>query len=106
MGVSQMGGQESGLDTLLSAPAGRSIATVTVQGTGETESELSLPYHGQRLRGDALLHRLEQWTNNGVIQPSCAHAVRAVAEHPDWLCLSHRTIPVPRASSLPRPLPA
>src|SRR5271165_62058 len=48
MRVSQEGGEESGLDTLLSAPAGRSIAAVTVQGTGETESELSLPYRGQR----------------------------------------------------------
>ena len=58
MRVADDSGQETGLDALLSAPARRSVATVTVQGTGETETELSVPYHGQRLRGDALLRRL------------------------------------------------
>ncbi len=105
MRVSPDGGQESGLDTLLSAPARRSIATVTVQGTGQAASELSLPYHGQRLRGDALLRRLETWTNGGVIEPSCAEAVRTVAEHPEWLRLSGRTIAVLGAGAEVGPLP-
>ena len=41
-------GAESGLAALLSAPAQRSVETVTVVGTGEAESELSVPYHGER----------------------------------------------------------
>ena len=105
MRVSQPGGQETGLDTLLSAPAQRPIATVTVQGTGETESEFSMPYHGQRLRGDVLLRRLEAWTDDGVIEPSCAEAVRNVAEHPEWLRLSGRTIAVLGAGAEVGPLP-
>ncbi|MGO8959721.1 MAG: hypothetical protein ACLQFR_20485 [Streptosporangiaceae bacterium] len=105
MRVATEGGQESGLDTLLSAPAQQSIATATVHGTGEAEAELSLPYHGQRLRGDALLRRLEAWTDDGVIEPSCADAVRTVAEHPDWLRLSGRTVAVLGAGAEVGPLP-
>ncbi|HEY2639186.1 MAG TPA: hypothetical protein VGI66_04800 [Streptosporangiaceae bacterium] len=104
MRVSAEGSQESALDTLLSAPAQKSIATVTVQGTGDTETELAVPYHGQRLRGDALLRRLETWTSDGVIEPSCADAVRTVAEHPDWLRLPGRTIAVLGAGSEVGPL--
>ena len=37
MRVVQEGGAETGLDTLLSAPAQRFVATVTVPGTGEAE---------------------------------------------------------------------
>ena len=54
MRVVHEGGEETGLDSLLSAPAQRRVATVTIPGTGEAESELSLPYHGERLRGSAL----------------------------------------------------
>ena len=105
MRVSHDDGQESGLDALLSAPARRSIATVTVQGTGEAVNELALPYHGQLLRGDALLRRLEAWTADGVIEPSCADAVRTVAQHPEWLRLSGRTIAVLGAGAEVGPLP-
>ena len=106
MRVAQEGGQEAGLDTLLSAPAQRLYATVTVSGTGEAESELSLPYHGERLRGGALLRRLEAWAGDGVIEPSCADAVRAVADHPEWLQLPGRTIAVLGAGAEVGPLPA
>jgi hypothetical protein len=105
MRVAHEGGQETGLDTLLSAPAQRRYTTVTVPGTGEAESELSLPYHGERLRGDALLRRLEAWADDGVIEPSCADAVRAVADHPEWLRLSGRTIAVLGAGAEVGPLP-
>jgi len=87
-------GEETELGSLLSAPAQRFVATVTVPGTGEAESELSLPYHGERLRGSALLRRLETWAEGGVIEPSCADAVRTVAAHPQWLRLPGRTVAV------------
>ncbi len=70
MRVAHEDGTETGLDSLLSAPAQRSVGTVTVPGTGEAESELSLPYRGERLRGDALLRRLDMWAEGGVIEPS------------------------------------
>src|SRR6266567_9111076 len=40
------GGAETGLGTLLSAPAQRSLDTVTVPGAGEADAGLCLPYHG------------------------------------------------------------
>jgi hypothetical protein len=99
-------GEETGLDTLLSAPAQRFVATVTVPGTGEAEKELSLPYHGERLCGSTLLRRLETWADDGVIEPSCADAVRTVAAHPEWLRLPGRTVAVLGAGAEVGPLPA
>jgi len=106
MRVVPAGGTETGLDTLLSAPARRSLGTITVPGTGAAESELSLPYHGERLRGSALLSRLDAWVAGGVVEPSCADAVRTVAAHPEWLGLADRTVVVLGAGSEVGPLPA
>src|SRR5258708_6738435 len=40
-----------------------------------------------------------------IIEPSCADAVRAVADHPDWLSLPGRTVAVLGAGSEIGPLP-
>jgi hypothetical protein len=98
-------GEEAGLDALVSAPARGGVATVTVAGTGEAERELSIPYHGERLRGSELLGRLEAWVTDGIIEPSCAEALRTVAAHPDWLALPGRTIVVLGAGAEVGPLP-
>ena len=98
-------GEETGLGSLLSAPAQRLVATVTVPGTGEAESELSLPCHGERLRGSALLRRLDMWAEGGVIEPSCAEAVRTVAAHPQWLRLAGRTVVALGAGAEVGPVP-
>ena len=92
MRVTWPGGAETRLDGLLSAPAQASFATLSVPGAGELETELSLPYHGERLRGDALARRLETWVSGGIIEPSCAQAVREVAAHPEWLRLPGQTV--------------
>ena len=105
MRVAGPGGAETGLDALVSAPSHGSIATVTVAGTGTAEGSLSVPYRGERLRGDALLRRLEAWVAAGVIEPSCADAVRTVAAHPDWLALPGRTIVALGAGAEIGPLP-
>ena len=97
-------GAESGLDTLLSAPAQRLISTVTVPGTGPPDDGLALPYHGDGLRGGALLRRLETWVDGGVIEPSCAAAVRTVAANPEWLRLPGRTVAVLGAGAEVGPL--
>jgi hypothetical protein len=86
------GGQETGLDALISAPARASFVTLSVPGTGQPETELWLPYQGERLRGDALVRRLERWVRGGIIEPSCAGAVREVAAHPEWLRLPGQTV--------------
>src|SRR3984957_6165622 len=98
-------GAEAALDELVCAPARGELATATVTGTGEAERGLSVPYRGERLRGDALARRLEAWVSAGVIEPSCADAVRAVAARPDWLALPGRTIVVLGAGAEVGPLP-
>jgi len=85
-------GAETGLDAMLSAPAQASFAMLSVPGAGPRETELSLPYRGQRLSGDALASQLETWVSGGVIEPSCADAVREVAAHPEWLRLPGQTV--------------
>jgi hypothetical protein len=98
-------GTETGLGVLASAPARGKLTAVEVTGTGTAESELSVPYRGERLRGDALAARLEAWTAAGVIEPSCADAVRTVAAHPEWLALPGRTAVVLGAGAEIGPLP-
>ncbi|MGY2065476.1 hypothetical protein [Blastococcus sp. SYSU DS0619] len=97
---------ESGLGGLATAPAGRSFGTASVTGTAEPERELSLPFRGGRLRGDALLRRLDGWVDAGVVEPSCAEAVRTVAAHPEWLSLPDRTVVVLGAGAEMGPLTA
>src|SRR5580693_2618039 len=104
MRVVRADGEETALCSLLSAPAGRPVTTVTVSGTGQAGEGLSLPYRGDGLRGDALLRRLEAWVDDGVIEPSCAAAVRTVAAHPEWLRLPGHTVAVLGAGAEVGPL--
>ena len=98
-------GEEAGLAALVTAPAGGGPATVTVTGTGTAVRELSVPYRGEHLRGSALLARLDAWVTAGIIEPSCAEAMRTVAAHPDWLALPGRTVVVLGAGAEVGPLP-
>ena len=100
------GGEEAELSRLHTAPAGRRIETEVVRGKDAPERELSLPYRGERLRGDALARRLDAWVQDGVVEPSCAEAVREVAANPEWLRLDGRTTVVLGAGSEMGPLPA
>jgi hypothetical protein len=86
------GETETGLDTLLSAPPAVEFGTLRVPGAGSPPTALELPYRGEVLRDDALLRRLDAWVSGGIIEPSCADAVRAVAAHPEWLALPGRTL--------------
>ena len=89
-------------------PTGRPRAalpdTAEVVGTGEPETELSLPFHGRRLRGDELRHRVDAWTAAGVVEPSVADALGAVLAHPEWLRLDGRTVAVLGAGAEMGPL--
>jgi hypothetical protein len=98
-------GTETGLDALVSGGARGSLSTVTVTGGGTPERELAVPYRGELLRGDTLLARLQAWVTEGIIEPSCAAAVRAVAAHPEWLALPGRTMVVLGAGAEVGPLP-
>ncbi|WP_239165144.1 hypothetical protein [Actinoplanes palleronii] len=72
---------------LLAVPE-RPYDTVEVKGSAAPERELTLPYRGAELRGDALTRTLDDWVAAGVVEQSCAAAVREVAANPDWLDLS------------------
>jgi hypothetical protein len=64
-----------------------------------------VPYRGTQLRGADLERRLDAWVTAGIIEPSCADAIREVAAHPEWLSLPGRTVVVLGAGSEIGPLP-
>jgi hypothetical protein len=105
MRVARPGQPETGLGTLLSAPARHELTTVTVTGAGTAESVLSVPYRGERLTGGALLRQLDAWVAAGVIESSCSDAVRAVAASPEWLAVPGRTVVALGAGAEVGPLP-
>ncbi|WP_148571602.1 hypothetical protein [Nocardioides caldifontis] len=85
---------------------GGPLGTVEVAGTAEPERELSLPLHGERLRGDAVRAQLDRWVESGVAEPSAAEAVQQVLDHPEWLRLDGRTVAVLGAGAEMGPLQA
>lgn len=106
MRVVEPGGAELGLDRVFAAPPGRELRSASVRGTAAPERELSVPLHRDRLRGDALLRKADEWVRLGVAEPSAAEAVRAVVANPDWLDLSDRTVIVLGAGAEMGPLQA
>jgi hypothetical protein len=103
--VVRQGEPETGLGALLSASARHELTAVHVAGGGAAERELAVPYRGERLSGSALLRQLDAWVATGVIESSCADAVRAVAASPEWLALPGRTVVVLGAGAEVGPLP-
>jgi hypothetical protein len=87
-------------------PQGDPLTTATISGRGKAERELELPYRGDRLRGARLDRQLDRWVAAGVVEPSCAEAVRVVAANPDWLDLSGRKVVVLGAGAEMGPLTA
>jgi hypothetical protein len=98
---------EQPLDAAFAAePGGPPLVTATVAGSGAARRELILPYRGGRLRGGELERQLSAWVAGGVIEPSCAEAVRTVAANPDWLDLAGHRIVVLGAGAEMGPLTA
>src|SRR5207249_7709673 len=105
MRVVRHGEPETALGALLSAPARHELTAVQVAGGATAERELAVPYRGERLSGDALLRQLDAWVGAGVIESSCADAVRAVAASPEWLAMPGRTVVALGAGAEVGPLP-
>jgi hypothetical protein len=103
--VVRPGDPETGLGALLSASARHELTAVHVAGGGAADHELAVPYRGERLSGSALLRQLDAWAGAGIIESSCADAVRAVAASPEWLALPGRTVVVLGAGAEVGPLP-
>jgi hypothetical protein len=106
MGATGPGGDELPLDEVFAAGGGDRLETVTVKGTGERATELSIPLHGDRLRGDPLNRQLDAWVARGVMEPSAAEAVRRVMANPDWLDLADQQLVVLGAGAEMGPLRA
>jgi hypothetical protein len=68
--------------------------TRTVQGSAPVETELSVPYRGERLSGKALLDQLDAWVTQGVVTRSFSEAIQTVQDNPDWLRLDGDTVVV------------
>ncbi|WP_431934434.1 hypothetical protein [Micromonospora sp. RP3T] len=101
------GGPDVALDAAVTSTGPEPpLHTATVTGTGPVERELSVPYRGQRLRGDDLRRRLDAWVDAGVVEPSCAEAVGAVLANPDWLDLRDQRVVVLGAGAEMGPLPS
>ncbi|MFC3502901.1 hypothetical protein ACFOOK_18225 [Micromonospora krabiensis] len=98
-------GRERGLDEVFAASDPHPpLGTATVGGDGPVEREFTLPYRGDRLRGDDLRRRLDAWVAAGVVEPSCAEAVGTVLDNPDWLDLRDQRIVVLGAGAEMGPL--
>ena len=94
------------LGDAIESPDNEEFHTTTLDGEGEREHTLSIPYHGERLRGDDLHRQLGDWVKRGVITASCAEAVRTVQDHPEWLALEGDTIAILGAGAEMGPLHA
>jgi hypothetical protein len=77
-----------------------------VVGRGEPVSELVLPYRGERLRGDEIRRRVDDWVQAGVVEPTVADAIEQVLDNPDWLRLDGHTVAVLGAGAEMGPLPS
>ena len=99
-------GREAPLSKWSDVLPAEQLATAEVHGAAQPETELSLPFHGHRLRGDELHRRLDTWVRDGVMEPSAAEAVRTVMANPDWLSLQGRTVVVLGAGAEMGPLQA
>ena len=82
------------------------LGTQTVRGEGERERELTLPYRGAQLRGDALRRQVDAWQRRGSVEASTAQALHRVVDEPAWLDLSDRAFALLGAGAEMGPLQA
>lgn len=75
-------------------PLSQAFHTRTIRGSADAETELTVPYRGERLGGQALVDQLDDWVARGVITRSCAEAVQTVQDNPQWLRLEGDTVVV------------
>lgn len=75
------------------------LTQAEIKGSKKPETEFSLPYHGERLKGLELEKQLNRWTAEGIITQGVAMAVREVVANPEWLRLEGETIAVLGAGS-------
>lgn len=97
-------GQRYSLKDVMNVPITEHIQTITVKGHTQTQPEWFVPYHGQHLKGAALLKQIQVWEDTGIIESSHAQALREAIAHPEWFDLSDRTMVLFGAGSEAGPL--
>ena len=90
--VQVRGGEERPLGEALRATPARRLPTTELRGESARVRELTVPYEGEVLRGDALRRRLGSWVAEGVVEPGFAAGVGDVLDHPEWLALEGRRV--------------
>jgi hypothetical protein len=83
-----------------------SVDTETVVGTGKPPSELVIPLGSERLSGQALRDRVDDWVRRGLVEPSFATAIHQVIDHPEWLDLSDKKFALLGGAGEMSPLPS
>ena len=63
------------------------IYTGIAHGMGERQRHLQIPYRGGLLSGDVLRHQIDDWAQNGIMEPSAAEALHCFSDRSDWLDL-------------------
>src|SRR3954470_24355475 len=99
-------GQELSLSQALTTWRNPRFTTETITGSGTHPGRLSIPYGGHHLTGDELHRQLDRWVADGVVERSCADALRLVASNPDWLDASDLNIALVGAAAEMGPLRA
>lgn len=99
-------GQDVPLEEWTVEKPAKTFGTAEVVGRADAECELTLPFHGERLSGDALERQLDTWVAKGVVEPSVGEAVCSVMKNPDWLRLDGFTVAVLGAGAEMGPLTA
>jgi hypothetical protein len=97
-------GQRYSLKDVMSVPLLDKIQTITIKGQSDAQPEWFVPYHGQKLAGEALVKQIQTWQETGIIEASHADALREVIAHPEWFDLSDRTLVLFGAASEAGPL--
>ncbi|MCY7401260.1 MAG: hypothetical protein LH477_09915 [Nocardioides sp.] len=77
-----------------------------VVGSGGRRTRVEVPYRGEVLHDDALLHQLDRWIGAGVMEPGFAAAVRTVVQDPDLLAMPGHQVVLLGAGAAMGPLGA
>ena len=99
-------GEELSLSHALERWDSSPFETVTLEGQAPHPRRLAIPYRGEELVGESLHRQLDEWVRRGVIEPSCADALRMVDAQPDWLDASDITVALVGAAAEMSPLSA
>ena len=99
-------GEEMSLSHALDRWDSSPFETVALEGQTPHPRRLVIPYRGQQLAGESLHRQLDDWVLRGVIEPSCAQALRLVDSQPDWLDASDVTVALVGAAAEMSPLSA